>query len=138
MDPVAALDAAGDAGSRPAGGAHRRRARARPGRARADRVDLRRGPPAPHHRPCAADRTGRCAGPRHRLVPLAPGSPTPRQDLPLRPPRSSALMIAIYNCSTNGHILATASGDSIDIDGNDSAAILWDITDPARPRRLSS
>src|SRR3954453_1158252 len=94
MDPVAALDAAGDAGPRPAGGAHRRRTQALPGRARADRADLRRGPPAPHHRPCAADRTGRCAGPRHRLVPMAPGSPTPRQDLPLRPLRSSALMIS--------------------------------------------
>src|SRR3954453_17432171 len=81
MDPVAALDAAGDAGPRSAGGAYRRRTRTLPGRPRTDRADLRRGPPPPHRPARAADRTGRWAGP-----PRPPPAPPPAPRVGRRPP----------------------------------------------------
>src|SRR3954462_13046218 len=82
---MAALDAAGDARPRPVGGDHRCRTGTPPRRRRADRPDLRRGPPPAHRRPRDAARPRRRAGPRRRLVTMAPRSPTPRQDLPFGP-----------------------------------------------------
>src|SRR3954468_19182622 len=93
-DPVAALDATGHAGPRPAGGAHRRRTGTPSGRSRADRADLRRGLPSAHRRAGATDRPDGRARPCRGLVPMAPRAPTPRQDLLLRPLRRSALMIS--------------------------------------------
>src|SRR3954468_11111142 len=90
MDPVAALDAAGDAGPRAARRSRRRRTRRRRSTGRTDPAHLQRAAAAAHppgHRTSTPPRRS------PDLVPVAATTPVPRPYQPLPPPSGSLLMI---------------------------------------------
>src|SRR3954452_23072340 len=90
MDPVAALDAAGDAGPRAARRSRRRRTRRRRSTGRTDPAHLQRTAAAAHppgHRTSTPPRRSR------GLVPMAATTPIPRPHQPLPPPSRRTFMI---------------------------------------------